>query len=111
MALLCMATLTVLYMRCRGSTAHSTLKHRIRKVPQLETSNKKIMLCWVPSHVAVIGNERRKEAKRLACRIFDHLACLPHRDRYPIIKRRDYKRGTPNGKEHKRISCCKLKIA
>ena len=56
----------------------------IRTVPErchlLQTGNKLIAFCWVPSHIGIGGNERADAAARSALRLHESDIKIPHTD-------------------------------
>ena len=88
-----------------GLRQHDPQNPRIQSLRLIYTQvidmGKKVILCWVPSHIDIEGNEEADQAAKRALQKTPGLALLPHTDLLPITREEMMKEW------QSRWSCCK----
>jgi len=70
-------------------SCHPIITDIINNLVDLETASKRVRLCWVPSHVSVLGNEQADREARIASQTLlpSSNSHIPFRDTFPLIKK------------------------
>ena len=77
------ALITLLNLRAMHSVARKIIHDISRLQTESEMTSK---LCWVPSHVGVVGNEEADKAAVATARGVEEYIGVEHRDWYPHIR-------------------------
>ena len=71
-------------------STHPLITELTQHIIKIQGQNKNIKFCWCPSHVGIAGNEAadRDATMAVGCNLPVTSSQLPHRDWYPIIKKK-----------------------
>jgi len=84
--LICSDSKSVLQAISSYAIANGMVYRTRVRIRELEETGRNVVLCWTPSHVGIIGNERADREAGIAASRAEEFVPIPYRDWYPKIE-------------------------